>query len=396
MTKTDLILRDMLTPAGPHAGRASFIVGGQWGSEAKGSAAAWLAYELAKKDQQYDIVTTNAGAQAGHTSIHNDTRRISFHLPTAPFVFQDEGEYNGIIYLNAGSVVDVPVLMDELKLLKRTDNVFIHPNAAIITQECKDAEMEPSSSNTKIASTRKGVGQAIARKVMRSGLTAKDCPELKGLVRKIDLNWYMREGKTVLVEVPQGVSLSLNHSGFYPHTTSRDCTPAQAMSEAGIHPSFYGACMTVLRTYPIRVGNIVENGVELGQSGAHYYDQREVSWEELGQEAELTTVTKRVRRVFTFSAQQVLETFIHTRPDVVFLSFCNYCKDQEYLDYCERAIMDAAKLLWFPPPRIVYEFGPTTVDVGEEYVVSSGTSVVPINDSRRSGAVDGAVRSIAV
>jgi adenylosuccinate synthase len=396
MTRTDLIVRDMLTPAGPHEGRTSFIVGGQWGSEAKGSAAAWLAYELAKKGKQYDIVTTNAGAQAGHTSIHKSTRRVSFHLPTAPFIFQDEGGYNGIIYLNAGSVIDVPVLLDELKLLKRTDNVFIHPNAAIITQECKDAEMDAASSNTKIASTRKGVGQAIARKVCRSGLTARDCPELKDFVRRLDLNWYMREGRSVLVEVPQGVSLSLNHSGFYPHTTSRDCTPAQAMSEAGMHPSFYGSCMVVLRTYPIRVGNIVENGEELGQSGACYFDQKETTWEELGQTAEITTVTKRVRRVFTFSAQQILETFIHTRPDCVFLSFCNYVRDPKYLDYIERSIYDASKLLWFPPPRIVYEFGPETTDVSEEYAVPAGTSVVPVNDRGRSAPIDGAIRAAAV
>ena len=363
MNKTDLIIRDMCEP-----GKASFIVGGQWGSEAKGCAAAWLAHEMAKRDYNPGIVSTNAGVQSGHTSIHKGKRRVSFHLPTAPFIFEDEGLPIPTVYLNGGSVIDPTIFLKEIEGFG--GEVFIHPNASVIDAECVAAEMDAGSSQTKIASTRKGVGEAISRKVRRAAKLARDCPQLKEFVRRLDLNYYLGNGEHVLVEIPQGVSLSVD-TDFYPHTTSRNCTPAQALSDAAIHPSFYGSSMVVLRTYPIRVGNINVGNMEMGNSGACYSDQKELSWEDLGVEAEITTVTKRIRRVFTFSKEQLRETFVLCRPDVVFLSFVNYIKDQSYLDEIESAIYNVSKELWFPPPRVVYEWGPTTDDIGEEYNVPS-------------------------
>ena len=362
-TKTDLILRDMSMP-----GKAAFVLGGQMGSEGKGAASAWLAAEFGKRGPcPYNVVTSNAGVQSGHTSIHNGVKRIAFHIPTFPLIVQeDQGRFRGIVYLNAGSVIDPDVFEKEMSLYD--GELFIHPMAAIVTDECREAERKVDSSQTKIASTRKGVGEAIARKVLRSGLVAKDEPRLKKFIRRMDLNLLLRQEGRVLVEIPQGVGLSLNHSGFYPYTTSRDCTPMAALSDAGIHPSFYGATMLVLRTYPIRVGNIVENGETLGKSGGHYPDQEEVEWDDLGVDPEITTVTKRTRRVFTFSKDQLYDAMALTRPDVIMLTFCDYVKEQFYLDDIEHEIKMVAQQLWMPPPRIVYQSGPTTDDVAEESV----------------------------
>lgn len=367
MHKADLIARDMFAP-----GKFNTVVGGQFGSCGKGCAAAWLALQLAKQGKQYDICTSAAGVQSGHTSIHKGKRRVSFHLPTAPFIFQDEhGEFKGITYLNSGSVIHPESLEKELADTGYKGLLFIHPRAAVVTQECIDAENRPDSAQTKIASTRKGVGEALARKVTRSAITAKDHPYLKQFVNQLDLNAYLRAGDTILAEVPQGVSLSLNSAPFYPNCTSRDCTPAEAVSNAGVFPGFYGSTMVVLRTWPIRVGHIVENGKTLGTSGDVYPDQKEVSWEELGQPKELTTVTGRVRRVFSFSMQQLRETFSLCRPDAVFLSFVNYCKSQEELDQITHMINVVAKEIYLPPPRVVFEFGPSTDDVSEEYRVQN-------------------------
>lgn len=367
MTKTDLIVRDMVQP-----GKMAFLTGGQFGSEAKGCASAWLAYEMTKRDVQFDICTTSAGVQSGHTSIHFDKRRVSYHLPTAPFIFQDEyGVFDGITYLNAGSVIDAVALEKELVDTGYRGTLLIHPRAAVVTDEDREAENKKDSTATKIASTRKGVGSAISRKVQRSAKLAKDEPYLKQFVRQIDINHYLREGKTALCEIPQGVSLSLNHAPFYPNCTSRDCYPGEALAMAGAHHMFGGAVMVVLRTYPIRVGHIVEKGKMLGKSGDVYPDQRELTWEEVGQAKEFTTVTGRVRRVFSFSAQQLRETFSLCRPDVVFLSFVNYCKTQDELKAIESAILSVSKELYMPPPRLVYEFGPTSEDVTEEYNVDA-------------------------
>src|SRR5579864_1302107 len=167
MSKTELIVRDMCQP-----GKASLIIGGCFGSESKGSAASWLAYELSKRGQQFDIVSSGAGSQAGHTSIHKGKRRVSFHLPTSPWIFQDEGGFNGIMYLNSGSIITPEVFFEEIKEYK--GKVFVHPMAAIVTPECIEAENRADSAQTKIASTRKGVGEALSRKVLRSGMVAKD------------------------------------------------------------------------------------------------------------------------------------------------------------------------------------------------------------------------------
>jgi adenylosuccinate synthase len=347
-------------------GRASFLIGGQYGSEAKGAAAASLAHQLALRGEGFDICTTNASAQAGHTSVHNGIKRVAFHLPTVALIQQQELTKKPIIYLNAGCAIDVEVLRTELwQYGVDLTRFFVHPNAAVITKDCKDAEGRADSAQTKIASTRKGVGEALARKVLRSGQIARDDPTLRPFCRVMDMNTEMRTGRSVCVEVPQGLSLSLNGQ-FYPYCTSRDCTLEQAMNDAGIHPHFYGSTMLVIRTYPIRVGAIVEDDKVLGQSGDCYPDQQEISWAFLRQPAEITTVTKRVRRVFTFSYQQLGYALMRTRPNVVFLSFCNYMRDPKDLMAIINFIKARADKTGIPRPEIILEDGPTTADVRDE------------------------------
>lgn len=354
-------------------GKISFILGAQFGSEGKGAAAAWVA---SKHVKDRTMATTNAGCQSGHTSIHNGLKHVLFHLPTSAAVWNDMG-YPVPVYLNAGSIIDPDVLRQELEKTRLDlERFHIHPNAAVITQECRDAEGRADSAQTRIASTRKGVGEALARKVLRSGQIARDHPYLKQFVRRIDLNDRLRNGYAVLVEVPQGFSLGIDQP-FYPHTTSRNCTVMQAMSDAGVHPEFYGQSMLVVRTYPIRVGNIYQGDRisddnplsldpernQVGWSGGAYPGQRETSWEALGQTAEITTVTKRVRRVFEFSRQQLQDAMAAARPTVVFMAFCDYLKTNAEQDRLIRIIHEAAHAAGLPrPPGIVYAYGPTTVD----------------------------------
>lgn len=347
-------------------GKATVLVGGQWGSEGKGAAAAWLSDRLARGGHGFDIVTTNAGAQAGHTSVHKGVTRVVFHLPTIPLV---ERHKTTTVYLNSGSIIDPDGLMRELAEhvyddMDRPPITFgISPYAAVITAECREAENNPNSAQTRIASTRKGVGQAYARKALREpGAIAAHCPVLRPLTRHMNLNAMMAEGQSVAVEVPQGLSLSVN-GGFWPHCTSRDCTVAQGLSDAGIHPSFLGDSILVLRTRPIRVGNIVVDGRKLGDSGGCYPDQEEISWEEVGVKPEITTVTKRVRRVFTFSMMQMRIAMELTRPSIVYLTFCDYVGSTE-LNHIVDAINDAGRELGLCP-RVVMQFGPSTKDVAE-------------------------------
>lgn len=336
-------------------GKASFIVGGMFGSEGKGAAAAWLAVYLKQAGLEYDIVTTNAGAQAGHTSVHDGVTRVCFHLPTVPVVVP-----GSMIYLNAGSIIDPVRFKKELEdvlpeaLPGRNTKLRIHPDAAVITPECIEAEGRADSAQSRIASTRKGVGEALARKVLRIGNTAVQSSFLAPYTwSRFDLPEKLLMGAKVLVEAPQGLGLSLN-GGFYPHVTSRDCTVAQAASDAGIHPNQVGQTMLVLRTYPIRVGNI-----EGGHSGGCYPDQQETSWEAINRTPEITTVTGRVRRVFTWSYLQLQAAMRSARPSIVFLTHCDYVPDPApfLLD-----IYAAALNLGLDRPVVVCSFGPATSD----------------------------------
>ena len=67
----------------------------------------------------------------------------------------------------------------------------------------------------------------------------------------------------------------------------------------------------------------------IGTSGPCYHDQDEISWEDIGIEPELTTVTKLPRRVFTFSETQIAEAVEANGVDHVFLNFANYCSEEE-------------------------------------------------------------------
>jgi adenylosuccinate synthase len=297
-------------------GRLNIVMDGQFGSTGKGAVAAFLAIH-----NNIDIAVTNAAPNAGHTYDLGAGKKTVFHLPVCGVLKPDS-----VIYIGAGAIIDPYVLEKEL-LDFRVDpeRVFIHPAAAIIEPCDKEAEAV-GSSTAKIASTQKGVGSALARKLRREGNIAANCPMpwFQKMVSVYPLMDHIQRGSRAIMEVPQGFSLGIN-AGFYPHCTSRDITVAQALSDARVHPAFLGNVMMTLRTYPIRVGNLIVDGVEVGNSGPVYDDQKELDWiEDLGMKPELTTVTKRPRRVFTFSTDQLVAALRMNRPNYLFLNFCNY------------------------------------------------------------------------
>ena len=362
-------------------GRASVLVGGQFGSEGKGLAAAWLAEWAQNDGMTPDIATTNAGAQAGHTTRYRSgTQFICYHLPTTGVtrLKRASPSYSGCqSYVNAGSIIDVDALLKELDdctghrpwLL----NLTIHPRAAIITDAAREEENRPDAATTKTASTRKGVGATIAGKIMRRIALAGDDERLKqhGYIGVIDLNRALiNDSKTVVVEIPQGTDLSINHGLEYPYVTSRDCWVGSGLSDAGIHPSLVGPICMVVRTMPIRVGNIVDEfGHQLGQSGPFYPDGPELSWERdlPGVEPERTTVTKRIRRIAAWSDQQYDHAIRLNHPTIIFVNFLNYLRDANQLHDLIRRMRRMEEHVLREPPMHAYSFGPCVEDVVTDF-----------------------------
>ncbi len=359
-------------------GRASVIVGGQFGSEAKGLAAAFMArYHIHEAPlPRMIIATTNAGAQAGHTTKYEDgTEWVCYHLPTTPIALIKDGFNNCTAYINSGAIVDIDLLRKEASNIhKAVGNLpwtYLNPHAAWIRAEEKYAEETAHDGVLRIASTSKGVGAALARKIGRKmDSVVEDCGAADrifdvGRLSRINLTEQMMNGASVIVEIPQGTGLSIGTSGFYPYTTSRECWVSQGIADAGIAPRFVDSILMVVRTYPIRVGNTVRPDGGINSSGPFYSDGREISWGDLKGRAipELTTVTKRVRRIAKFSQAQYLHGLMLNQPTNVMLTFVNYLESAKHLGELNTGMLQTeTKARCFPTK--IYSWGPNVEDCG--------------------------------
>lgn len=322
------------------------LVDGQFGSTGKGLAAALLANLF---PLNVDVVTSNAGPNSGHTSYYKGEKIVLKQLPTFSVVAKKMG-YNVRTYLNAGAVIDPETLYGELVEHDMFANTSVNPHAARIEGHHLDTDV---ATTQRIGSTGKGMGPAIAQKIMRQpdAVYGYDAPNWARL--EPNPEWLLHR-QVALVEVSQGYSLGIN-AGFYPYCTARDCTIGAALSDAQIHPSFLHDTMMVVRTYPIRVA---------GTSGDGYRDQEETTWDGIGQEPELTTVTKKVRRVFTWSDIQFRKAVAANRPGVIFLNFCNYLGKSEVPDFVRDHIEGPySEVMGVAPPVILLGYGPRVEDV---------------------------------
>lgn len=307
-------------------GRVAVVIDGQWGSTGKGKAVSFFALGFG-----FDFAVADFQPNAGHTVVLPDGRRFVTKMVPSSFV-NPKME----LFISPGASVDVDVLLDEVDMLDGagfnvSERLIVDYRATLVEQRHKDAENDGRLDA--VASTRTGGGAALADRVMRKAKTALNEPRLAHLRGDaVELVHHrLRTGKRGLVETAQGADLSVLH-GFYPYTTSRDVSPGSALGNAGIPVRLCERVIGVLRRYPIRVGHLMEGLTKVGDSGPCYYDQSEITWENVeylsrapaGTLKELTTVTKRVRRVFTFSARQTED--VHNRCGFtdLFLNFVNH------------------------------------------------------------------------
>lgn len=348
-------MSDLFKNAGAHV-----IVDGQFGSTGKGAFSKWLADQAIAEGWQPDVVVSNAGPNSGHTFYHGDDKHVLKQLPTFAVAMHLMG-VEIPVFLSAGAAINVELLMKEIERYPGIE-VWVHPNAAVITDE--DVLTEHSGSVAAVAGTASGTGAAIARKVLR---------DPKAIIAGYDLGdshfyvgdwsqscteqgWDVSDGTKAVVEVSQGFSLGIN-SGFYPKVTSRECTVMQAMADARMPPRFHATTYMVVRTFPIRVGNY--NG---HSSGGYYSDQEEITWADIGVAPELTTVTQRERRIFTFSEEQYAHAFEVNDPDFVFVNFLNYLPDEaarvKLLDTLDPEYTRSAGY-----PQFIGGYGPKSGDI---------------------------------
>ena len=296
----------------------TIVIGGQYGGEGKGKVTYWFA-----KERDINIAVRVGGTNAGHTVVdENNNKFILRQLPT-PSVLK-----NRYCVLSAGSYIDVDILFKEMKETGLdSDKLLIDENAMIITDSDKELESKGNLRN-EIGSTLSGTGASVIRRVARGKNTtlAKDIEALKPFIA--DTKKYLRskiqEGQKVIIEGTQGFGLSLLHSPHYPYTTSRDTTASAFLAEAGLSPFDVDEIIMAIRAFPIRVE---------GNSGAL---ENEINWDEIGREPELSSVTKKVRRIANFDSEIVKKAIETNRPSKIILNHIGYMTSEKQEDFISK------------------------------------------------------------
>lgn len=283
------------------------VVGGQFGSEAKGHVTAQLVALAAKSDREVVNVRV-AGPNAGHTAYDDEGNKFAFRQVPVGAVIEPITSV-----IAAGSEIDLPVLLDEIHLALDHGHILdllVDGNATMIEYHHKMQEQEGRMVEN-IGSTAKGIGAARADRVWRKARRLRDVPEAVELLNQLpgvrvhDTVQYLhtalqKPNVHVIIEGTQGYGLGV-HTDAYPQTTSSDCRAIDFLAMAGISPWQTGVdtvqVFIAARVYPIRVA---------GNSGPM---QNETSWEALGLPEERTTVTQKVRRVGDWDGQLVADAF---------------------------------------------------------------------------------------
>lgn len=278
-------------------GTVHVVVGGQFGSEAKGHITA----QLVRRYKPSWVIRV-AGPNAGHSAIHPDSgEKIALRqIPVAAVVDPDVG-----LGIAAGSEVDPDVLLSEIEMLhghgiEVLHRLYVDPQATLINAGHRFVEKEMTA---RLGSTAKGIGAARADRIMRNAnIWADVYTDYAGLSIPegvTDINCVAiaevaaASVSDVIIEGTQGYGLGL-HAGHYPFCTSSDARAIDFLAMVGMSPWRAGReirVWPVFRTYPIRVAG--NSGPLLG----------ELSWEELAErtggyiQPERTTVTGNIRRV---------------------------------------------------------------------------------------------------
>jgi len=313
-------------------GKMLAVIGGQFGSEGKGAVIGQIA-------DDYQVHVRVGSPNAGHTFYWNGEKHVMQTIPC--------GWINpeATIVIGRGALLDMELLLVEISRIEKyypkfKDRLVIDELAGVLDKKFHQEEGGVDGEiHRRIGSTGEGVGAARVARVNRDpsvfrhfwnvcdkyGLTKccyKNTPKM--------LNEWQESGLNILLEGTQGSGLSLLH-GYWPYVTSIDTNAAQILAECGIAPNKLGSVLLVCRTFPIRVA---------GTSGPLY---RETSWEALSAVtgrslSEVTTVTKKTRRVGMWDWKLVENSVILNNPSSIALTFV------DYIDGCVEGVTEPESL----------------------------------------------------
>jgi adenylosuccinate synthase len=278
----------------------SIIVGGQWGDEAKGKIASYLAF----KDNVTIAARAGLGPGAGHTVCY-EGRTYRFRQIPAAAVKPDTR-----LLLGAGVLINPEVLLDEINQYKLHDRIGIDYRATVIEPKHVAQEKENQHLQTVVKSTGSGHGPALAERALRSALRVEQISSLKRFVTDVseELNLACDQDEQVQVEGTNGFLLSVLY-GTYPHTVAKDSTASTVAADVGLGPRRITDVVLVFKAFPTRVG------------GGDF--PTEIPEEEAARRGflEFGTVTGRRRRVGEFDFSLARQAVRVNCPSILALTF---------------------------------------------------------------------------
>ena len=313
------------------------VVGSQWGDEGKGKIVDWLSSEA-------DVVVRfQGGHNAGHTLVIDGATYKLRLLPSGIV------RKNKISIIGNGVVVDPWALLDEIKEI-RSKGVKVDENNLILSESANlilpihkemDEIREDAAGESKIGTTRRGIGPTYEDKVGRRSIRVMDLASEKNLDNRLEIAlahhniirkglwknilkkdqlkndllkiapeilkfskpvWkkideYKSKQKKILFEGAQGILLDVDH-GTYPFVTSSNTVASAAATGSGCGPNFINYVLGITKAYTTRVGE-----------GPFPTELKDKTGELLGVKGkEFGTVTSRKRRCGWFDGVLVKQS----------------------------------------------------------------------------------------
>jgi len=353
------------------------VVGSQWGDEGKGKIVDWLSSEAEV------VVRFQGGHNAGHTLVIDG---ITYKLRLLPSGIVRK---NKISIIGNGVVIDPWALLDEINEIKEKgihldqNNLIISEAATLILPFHRELDeiREDSAGNSKIGTTRRGIGPAYEDKVGRRSIRVIDLASEENLDKKLDnvLNhhnairkglgkdnfekenlkkellkiapkilrfcqpvWkkieeFKKENKRILFEGAQGILLDVDH-GTYPFVTSSNTVASSAATGSGCGLNSINYILGITKAYTTRVGE-----------GPFPTEQKNEIGNHLGEKGnEFGTVTSRKRRCGWFDGVLVKQTVKISGINGIALTKLDVLDELDEIKMCVGYELNGKEIDYFP------------------------------------------------
>ncbi len=345
------------------------VLGCIWGDEAKAKIVDVLA------DNSDIVVRFQGGNNAGHT-INLKGKKYVFHLVPSGILYPQK-----MCAIAAGVVIDPFDLIGEIDSLKKQgmtfkDRFFIDPRTSIVLPLHKklDAGAEDETGQTKIGTTRKGIGPCYSDKISRTGIHFSDLFDKKFLKKRLEnlyayhrlpeneiesllpdllkvgdklkpflkqlpyfLNDLYEQNKNILFEGAQGSLLDINF-GTYPFVTSSHTIAGGISTGCGFSPKKIERIVGVFKSYFTRVGE-----------GPFPTELNDETGERIRRQGnEFGATTGRPRRCGWFDAVAAKYTTMINGIDEIALTLLDVLSGFETLKICTKYFLEDKKIEEFP------------------------------------------------